>query len=357
MKIICLDAFKPEYLQYAPYLKSLSKEHIYGELETVFAYTGISGSFFTGLYPDKHNIFIMFKKTRKHFELPLPNFLLDYWKIFIRLIQNKRFFNKYYQIPKKALPYFKSSLDKIWYQEGCLKVKTIFDYLKENNISFSYLDYPHFFDSKNNVEKLYFKGSDKMTLSKMKKLKSQVQFIFLHELDSISHKCGIHSKEVIRHIKFLDRELSKLDEDVIFWSDHGFLNVKARINIEKHLEKLNLEYGKDYIYFLSSTMALFWFNNKQAEEKVRKVLSDIKGGKVLTDLELKELKVPNQQDLVFLCDTGYVIFPDFFNKKIPKAMHGYDPKIMGQKGFYLMSIKGKEKNARLIDLMPTILKN
>jgi predicted AlkP superfamily pyrophosphatase or phosphodiesterase len=232
MKIICLDGFKPEYINHTNYLKSLSKNYLHGDLETVFCFTGISASFFTGLYPNKHNIFTMFEFSKKHFTPKLPKPFLTISKNIIRLLKNKRFFYKYYNIPNYALKYFKPALDKIWYQKKVINHKTIFDYLRENKISFSYIDFPNFFDGKNY---LYFNKSDKSTLSKIKKSKSKVCFAFLHELDSLSHKYGPNSKKVIKHVKFLDSELKKIKEDLIIWSDHGFLKTKGKINLNQNL--------------------------------------------------------------------------------------------------------------------------
>lgn len=356
MKIICLDGFKPEYLKYAPYLKKLSENHLHGELETVFAYTGISASFFTGLYPDKHGIFDLFEFSSKKFVLRLPNKLRDIYINFIRLLQNKRFFNRYYEIPHYALKYLNPALDKAWYQKHVLKKKTLFDYLLENDISFAYLDFPHFFDSKNNKKTLFFRRSDKAVLAKMKKLRSEVQIIFLHELDSLSHKYGPSSKEVIKHVRFIDQELAKIKGELIIWSDHGFLKVKGTVNLLSYLKKLNLKYGQDYIYFLGATFAMFKFFNNKAIEKTMSVLKTIKHGKILTDEELKKLHVPKKQDIIFALNPGYIISPDFFDKKAPKGMHGFNPGLKEQKGFYLFkNIKGKRKNGRIIDIMPTIL--
>jgi len=355
MKIICLDGLKPEYFKYMPNLEERFKGCLRGPLETVFGFTSISASFSTGLYPDKHKIFTIFNFSKKHFTPKLPNHILTLLKNAIRLIQNQRFFYKYYDIPNYALKYFKPSLNKIWYQKDILEYKTLFDYLRKNKISFSYVDFPNFFDGKNSI---YLRKSDKATLSKIKKIKSKVCFVFLRELDSLSHKYGPYSDQVIEHVKFLDRELSKIKDDLIIWSDHGFLKVKGTVNLLSYLKKLNLKYGKDYVYFLDSTMARFWFRDEIIKKEVINNLKKIKNGKILTDEEIKEFHIPENQDLLFVCNPAYIVFPNFFDKqKIPKGMHGYNPKIKEQKGFYLIStIEGKEKPAKIIDLFPTILK-
>jgi len=48
MKIICLDAFKPSYLEHAPYLRSLTKKYQHGELETPLGFWGGMETFFKG---------------------------------------------------------------------------------------------------------------------------------------------------------------------------------------------------------------------------------------------------------------------------------------------------------------------
>lgn len=352
MKIICLDGFKPEYIKYTSFLKEKINRCLHGPLETVFSFE-ISASFFTGFYPNKHNIFTLFEFSKKHFTPKLPNSILMFFKNLIRLIKNQRFFYKYHKIPKYALKYFKPTLNKIWHQKGVLKNKTLFDCLRENKIPFSFIQFPNIFDGKSSI---YFNRSDKNTLSKIKKLKTKIQFIHLGELDPISHKYGPYSKEVINHVRFLDKELSKINDKMIIWSDHGFLKVKDVINLSSIFKEL--KYGKDCVYFLDSTMARFWFKNKIVKEKVINLLKKIKNGKILKNKELKKFHLPKKQDLLFICDPGYIISPNFFDGyNVPKGMHTYNPKLKEQKGFYLISfIKGRKKPAKMVDLFPTMLK-
>ena len=135
MLCICLDAFKPDYYRYAPFLNSFRKENISGDLETVFGYTGIGASFFSGMYPDKHGIFSMFNYSKKGSILnyrflgnTLSNVILNAGN----LIRNEWFFHKTYSIPQSMLRFFTTSMSKAYPQKGSLKVSTLFDILEKS---------------------------------------------------------------------------------------------------------------------------------------------------------------------------------------------------------------------------------
>ena len=342
-KMLCLflDAFKPEYLKYAPNIRDLAKENLHGELEVPLGFTSILASFFTGKNPDKHGIMDIFEKS--DFKSKIKNkFIINS----IRLIKNNKFF--YSPLKIKEIKYFKPSLEKAWPQKNSLKIPTLFDILEQNNISFTSIDWPNHYT--NRKGKIFFNKSAENILKLTQKVKTQ--FIFAHFMDlEVAHKYGVNSNETMEAIKKIDDIVGKLDQkNLIIFSDHGMDDIENKFDLKLELDNLNLIYGEDYIYFLGSTMVRFWFKNEYAENKVINLLKNIEQGKIVN---FEEYNLPNTCDLIFLADFKTIFYPNFFNTNY-KAMHGWDPKI--QKAFYLIKgFKGK-KNKHIVDLLPYILK-
>ena len=63
-------------------------------------------------------------------------------------------------------------------------------------------------------------------------------------------------------------------------------------------------------------------------------------------------------NLIWLAKPGVMIYPDYFNRKAPKGMHGYIANIDVQKGFAVISASKAQNitidEAELIDICPTL---
>jgi len=176
MKIVMIDAFKPEYLKNAPYLSSLTEKFQWGELEMPLGFEGGMKTFFYG----KNDALAFFYKTEKSRFGWTRGF---YWigrlplEILInlqRLIKRKRLF-----------------------RTGDIPLKKIWNFDTE-------------------VEKSF------------EKIKG-IEYTYIGELDKISHKYGTKSKETIETIKKIDMEISKSKFDIIL-SDHGMIDIKKTIS-------------------------------------------------------------------------------------------------------------------------------
>lgn len=355
MLAIFIDALNPKYIEDMPYLKSLKKNSLFGELEIPMAFTGISASFFTGLNPDKHGIMDLFNLSKER-----QGIQNKYLVNFLRLIQGKRFFYTPLSIEKKRATYFQPCLEKTWPQRNCLKQQTLFDILEKNKKSFISIDWPNYFLNRNGS--IFISNSHRNILKLTKKSLSRVNFILTHFLDlEIAHKIDKNSREFKTKLKEIDKDVRELCEnyngDILIFSDHTMNDVKKEIDIEKKISKLNLNFGYDLIYFIGSTIIRFWFKNKTAEKKVIKMLKEIKDGRIIKE---KEFNLPKIADTIFSANTGTVFWPNFFLRKMHyKAMHGWNPKKKENKTFYLIKSKritAEKKNAKTIDLLPTILK-
>ncbi len=348
MLCVFIDAWNPGYLRHMPFLKSLTKSNLSGLLEVPLGYTGIIASFVTGVMPKKHGIFDLFVPDNN----PKQRIKNPYLLAGIRLLQNKRIF--YTPLQVKEASYFKPSINRTWPQKNCLPYPTIFDILEQNHKSFEVIDWPnHFKNRKGGI----FLSKSCETVLKMTK-KSKADFIFAHFLDlETAHKYGIKSKETIEAARDIDeaaRQLYERDKNILFFSDHGMNDIKKEIDIDFEIKNLGLKFGKDFIYIVGSTTVEFWFKNPEAKRKVIGLLKVLKYGQIID----KEKFGIATDSLIFLADFETGFYPNFFSKKRFRAMHGWNPK--EQKTFYILKnenrkAKGKRKDAKMVDFLPTMI--
>lgn len=345
MLCVFIDAWNPAYLKHMPFLNSLKKSCLHGELEVPLGYTDIIASFMTGMHPDKHGIFDLFVPDMPRCRIKNPYILAA-----IRLLQNKRMF--YTPLKVQEAEYFKPSMDKTWAQKDCLSCKTIFDILEKSRKSFEVIDWPNHFRNRN--AGIFFSKSCK-TASNMAK-KSKADLTFVHFLDlEIAHKHGTNAEETINAAKQIDnaaRELYEKDGNILFFSDHGMNDIKKEVDIGIEIKKLNLKFGKDLLYIVGSTTAEFWFKNEKAKKIVAGMLKKLKYGKIINKGQFN-IKTDST---VFLADFQTAFYQNFFSQQHFKAMHGWSPK--QQKTLYILKNQARKgrKDARIVDFMPTILR-
>ena len=143
------------------------------------------------------------------------------------------------------------------------------------------------------------------------------------------------------------------------------MSIDVQKIVHTSAKRNGLKHCKDYLLFLDSTMARFWFFN----EKSRKIIEDIVNSKLsnvgkVIDVEIaKKYKIPYQDtrygDLIWWAKPGILIYPDYFHRfEKYKAMHGYDSYHEKMKGFsiiYSKDVEHKEiQEAQLVDVCPTI---
>jgi hypothetical protein len=246
IKVILIDAFKPEYLKYAPYLSSLTQKYQWGELVVPFGHEGASEMLFKG-YNDKIALIIKSDnsslKWTRYFSW-LGRFGVDSMINFIRLFKKEELF-----------------------RTGNIPLRKLYKF------DFS-------------VKKPAYSGLP-------------VEFKYFGELDRIGHEYGTKSQEIINAIKKIDENISKLNFDLVF-SDHGMVDIANYVavpetkncfidsdmarywgNKEELLEikkKLPLKYGKIINYrspaygdliFLANTGVLISPNYWQGNRRIK----------------------------------------------------------------------------------------
>lgn len=323
--IICIDGLGKDMVskETTPFLYNYGKKNYFSELETFFAFTGLEYSFFTGKTPRELGVWLEFiRKKDSLFDNPilrfLPNRLRDYFSILLQL-KNRTWLSSLHNIPKDKLKYFDTAV-----KENLWKL----DYFKNKNFVFYKWPFFVFKDEKINKKIVLKYESDEERLKRLLKIKNKdVYYTQLMEIDKSLHKYGKNSREARRKIGEIDnllkRTVKKLGENwkILLWSDHGFSNIKKYINLRKILPK-------NLIYFLAGTTLHLWFDkNKKVRKKVVKKLEE-KGLKRLTKKKAKEFSIPfnyKYGEEVFYLKKGEYFFPNFYQKKRFKAMHGYPP--------------------------------
>ncbi len=207
-----IDAFKPQYLEHAPYLSSLTEKFQWGELEMPIGHEGGVEKVFKGgseklaLFYKKENSSLRFVKRLVFLERfgKAGRFILDCMVNFPRFLKGYELFRTG-KIPMKDLWKFEFSVQEPMH--------------KSLNVEFKYFP----------------------------------------ELDKIGHEFGTKSREIISGIKKLDKKIAQEDFDLIF-SDHGMIDIEKAISVPQTRD-----------CFIDSDMARYWGSDEELE-KIKKQL-------------------------------------------------------------------------------------
>ena len=257
---------------------------------------------------------------------------------------SRSFFKKYikskttmqpYQIPYSMLKYFSLTEDgHVQY----IKHKDIFSVLEQENKSFSLSCFTSLSSSTPSFEGVV----DQLK----KEIEKHTYFIpvYIGLVDAYGHKYGNDIASLKDHLKNVDEKIEEIynlavqnQYSVCFLGDHGMIRVTKRINIMEPLLKTKLKVGKDYLFFLDSTIARFWFFNENSKNKILYLLKNYfeQDGLIIDQTNYKEFRIPLDVktssgdslygDLIWIANKGVLISPDFFHreKSNEKGMHGY----------------------------------
>jgi len=401
---IFVDAAKPDYLtrKRTPFLHRLAEEGVSGRIETIFAFSGILPTIFSGSYPEVHGIWTTFcycpvsssfrwirpllpvislfenipdARTALTFGISaltgIVNYLEGHTAAFTHGFQA-------HAIPFHLASCFDFSMKKVASEKGSLSpVTTLFDILRDTGTSFSYVDLPLVYTESTRQLRWWVKYSDYKACEGAKSLlrKHKSKFFFLHlcGLDAVAHQYGPWSKRSIEEVKQLDYLIEDLATEfgkhyesvkIVIFGDHGMVDVDSTLDIRAQIEESGLEEKKDYLIFLDSTMARFWFKSKEARIRAIEVLGDIKRGRILTEDDFTRFRInfPHTKygEVIFLLDSGVVISPNYFQgSDVVKGMHGYDPINSGLDTVLIVHgsrVAGRHmEKAKLVDVFPTLL--
>ncbi|MBT5829200.1 MAG: hypothetical protein HOH77_03300 [Candidatus Latescibacteria bacterium] len=389
---ILLDAFRWDYLQAetAPVLWQLKEEGIYAKkLRPSFGFCEIAESS-TGVRPNQSGLFtqLTFAKTQ-HGRIQstylklieqiatwvelyggrgstrLTNLLT---KDFITpLFADQRVDNLRYNIPLRLLPLLSAVEARRYTEPNAFDIESCFDVLTKNG--------------KRTYDDVYVinskvSGTDESRVATLIE-KAQHDFdlfmIYLGGCDEFGHRFGPNSEELQDIVSQQDRWINQLIKAFppatrfLIVGDHGMLPVTDTIDIGTTIRQAlsGFKHARDYILFLDSTLARVWWHNERAGEALREIFAAppiSQKGKIIDVKEAQRLAIPPPGErygqLIWRANPGVMVFPDYFNNKVPLGMHGYPTHLDEQKGMAILwgqNIPSAEiDEIELIDLCPTI---
>jgi len=210
-----------------------------------------------------------------------------------------------------------------------------------------------------------------------KDLSLPIDFAFFHigDLDRVGHKYGPESVEIRAALKNVDKGIKRIvkvakerfeEVHLIIMGDHGMMEVRNHLDIWSELKKLPVKLEKDYLVFLDSTMARFWFFSDRAEKLIVDMLDNVEGGHIISQEEKDRYHLNYSHnkfgDIIFLVDPGVLIFPNFYQSRKPvKGMHGYAPETPEQQSALVIHspkvqvLKNFEEPVDMRRVFPTVL--
>ena len=354
--LLQLDACRYDYISEinTPFLFQMNQGRISGRLLPTFGFEP-DAAYIAGLYPDEAD------GGAQYWYDPSgsPFSYLDQWARVLNVLPDlpervlRRLIKRLTQrwctsptlstarVPFHLLRYFGFSMRCRMDEPNFVRSDSIFDLLRKAGRECMYHSTP---DYKVDLDSIITRAE--------KELFPPFEFVFFHigDLDRVGHKCGPESMEISEALKRIDKGIEHIvkvanehfDEvHLIILGDHGMMEVSRHLDIWSELKKLPFELEKDYLVFLDSTMARFWFFSNKAKKLITSFLEDTPGGHILTQEELNRyhLNYPHNRfgDLIFLADPGVLIYPNFYQNRQPvKGMHGYAPETPEQQSAFLI---------------------
>jgi hypothetical protein len=165
-------------------------------------------------------------------------------------------------------------------------------------------------------------------------------YLAMYDLDGIGHLHGVGSDIYHSQILRVEHWISHLFQNLkqkhpnaklIVFSDHGMANVEKGVSLNLE-QKFGVGGMNSYLYFLDSSICRIWYFDRTLQDKMEDYLCSLHVGTILSRNERERYGCRSNRwgDTLFLLDEKYSFSPDFFGKKLPKAMHGYHPDILSQ---------------------------
>ena len=365
---ILLDGFRHDYLseEDTPFLLELSRrgDAIVSRTREPFGFQS-RPAYLAGLHPEESGVCTLFKYSPETSPFkglgPLSRLeglpRVGSW-IRRRVESNTsrlagpiyRYLHTTAQVPLTLLPFFDYSEKQLPWQMSTV-APTIFDLIKKTGGESIYVGWPEY-SSQYTDETVVSRLCESLTL------KHRFAFVQLGLLDGVGHTHGPDSAEIKKALKETDSRVEKIHSTLgkIFGSfvlfafgDHGMVKVKKHLPVWSRLRTLRCKLGRDYLVFLDSTTARFWFFDEKSKGPIEGLLRDVGGGRVLDDEDRNNhhIRFNNREygDLIFLANPGNLVHPCFFGmgRNAPAGMHGYDPDCTENQGIFILVPDGFKK--------------
>ncbi len=227
-------------------------------------------------------------------------------------------------IPWKLIPFFEKAVpENVFDKNTICNTPSIFNLLSAKGKNYNYLGVPFSSGRLSNIQK---------SIKNDNLLNSEILFLYISDLDSIGHEYGITSSEYQKTFELINNFVTDIisydNSELIVFGDHGMVDVDNYLDLNSTISQLPLSVPKDFLYFLDSTMARFWFFNEHARELIKEKFTSIPGGKWISEKEKEEGKFNYSNNIfgdeIWWVNKGNTIYPDFWQgNRAPKGMHGY----------------------------------
>lgn len=276
------------------------------------------------------------------------------WRLFLDAIAHRivepEMARVRYHVPMPLLPFFQPTESRVEYDSFEFGgEENLFYWMKENGISYDIDDFVKFNKVTGSDEERFHR-----LLSKIDKAELADFTLLYIGYGELAHFMGTGDEIFSTYMERLDKSIESVaaalekryeDFELCVLGDHGMVDVTESFDVKSELPELarrhNLKVTKDFIYFLDSTCVRFWF--REEGDRSAAFLADFEKS-FGEHLELDEGIAdylsqfsPTYGDKIYLIKAGHVVYPDFFNTKINKGMHGYRNDVPGQQGFFLCS--------------------
>lgn len=369
--LVLLDAFRGDYIseKNTPFLHALASKNIYYQkLVPSFGFCERT-EILVGLQPIQSGCFTAFGFNPSKSPYKKYINLLNYLDIIERFF-NSKFFSKI--IRKVLWLYFKNTPSAFFpfniplsmLPKLSLTEDGYLNHIENNSSSIYKISNNVFYGSSTSMSE-YLHGDDCYRLNQViENIDSDLEFfpIYISELDVVGHAYGPESPEVISSLRKTDNLLRNFHDKllsfpenitIVFCGDHGMSKVSKKINLIESIEEFKKKLPKEskFEYFVDSTMSRFWFGDLKTNEinLLRETIMSkhSNSGFFIDRHQYIDNGIPSLDeygDLMFICNEGVIISPDFFNPrdKSISGMHGYMPKNDSHFGFGIISKPNNE---------------
>ena len=173
-------------------------------------------------------------------------------------------------------------------------------------------------------------------------------FLVYHSApDFFGHQFGPQHAEMRTVMAGVDDQIRCFCEDFVarrpdarfvIIGDHGMSQVRERVDAGSEVvrigKELGFKAGKDFVFFLDSTMLRVWFETPDVRSRLEPVIAEsrllVSRGRIVTKELAESLHMPvadrRYGDLIWWADRGVLVWPDFFHSPSShvSGMHGYD---------------------------------
>ncbi len=260
----------------------------------------------------------------------------SFWKrgrvrnVLSRLIKKLYGFTGYFQlygVPLEHLPMLDyCEKTDLFVKGGLAPVKNLADVWSEQGMNF------HISDWRKSEEENFKIATDLLAKGELDRA-----FIYSADFDALQHDFVGKDEKLAPKIKQYEQRIRKVHEalasagrpfQLTVFSDHGMTPLKSTIDAPSALANTGLVWGKDFASAIDSTMARFWWLNKEAKEKVLNAFKDFPGH-WLSEEEMKYHGIWREDrkfgDAIFLAAAGVQFCPSDMGVKPLNGMHGFDP--------------------------------